>query len=61
MRTRISTLTGAALVALVVAVGVSAANVTPGLLVQVSGVTTFAACTADNVDGQWNELPEQRN
>jgi hypothetical protein len=46
------TLTGAALLALVVAVGVSAANFTPGLLVQVSGVTTFAACTADNVDDQ---------
>jgi hypothetical protein len=52
MRRRIATLTGAALLSLVVAVGVSAANFTPGPLVQVSGVTTFAACTADNVDGQ---------
>ena len=52
MRMRIATLTGAALLVLVVAVGVSAANFTPGLLVQASGVTTFAACTADNVGGQ---------
>ena len=42
----------AALLALATAVGVSAANFTPGPLVQVSGATMFANCTADDVGEQ---------
>jgi hypothetical protein len=47
MHTRITTLAAAMLLALVAAVGVSASTFVPDPLVQVSGASPFAGCTAD--------------
>jgi BNR repeat-like domain len=52
MQTRIVTLAAAMLLALVAAVGISASNFLAGPLVQVSGATTFATCTDDDVSEQ---------
>jgi hypothetical protein len=52
MQVRISTLGAAALLALIAAVGVSASNFVADPIVQVSGVTTFGACTDDDVGDQ---------
>jgi hypothetical protein len=49
---RAATALAAAALALVLVTGVSAASFTLGPLVQVSGVSPFAGCTADNVAGQ---------
>ena len=49
---RLVTLIGGVILALGMAVGVSAAGFTLGPLVQVSGSSPLAGCTADNVGGQ---------
>ena len=49
---RVAALLGGITLALALAVGVRAAAFTLGPLVQVSGASPLAGCTADDVDGQ---------